>query len=341
MVYDFYGNQIIKVYDFYGNLIGSGNTEINVQDFLYRADWTEKAKTAYNMMTAKMDDNSIPFFISTDQHGRYTRVLEPSRVVHNFETVGLANINLGDTVTDYFNYNELNSMKSRANGIANFLPVVGNHDAFTRGADVANNEEVTMYFTPNHEGVVYPSNRVVNYYKVVDSERNVKWLVLCPYYMLADGSRNGVTIETAQMQWLINELQTDDHDIIILMHQLFTDDCVHRDGTKQNWADAPKVLKDLWNVCKARKTGGNGTITDSLGISHSYNFGGMSKKLLCSLHGHSHEELYQADTMTQYVCNWLDQTLHATFGLVDRTNSKLRIWQFDKDSVMEELVLDV
>ena len=114
MVYDFYGNQIIKVYDFYGNMIGSGNTEINVQDFLYRADWTEKAKTAYNMMTAKMDDNSIPFFISTDQHGRYTRVLEPSRVVHNFETVGLTNINLGDTVTDYFNYNELNSMKSRA-----------------------------------------------------------------------------------------------------------------------------------------------------------------------------------------------------------------------------------
>ena len=303
--------------------------------------WIANAETAYSNMLAQMKlygNDAIPFFIQTDLHGRNN---DPARWLNNKDP-RVKNLNLGDNVVDYFSESAGESFRKSALPVQNQITVFGNHESYTLNAEAATEYGLKYYYTDTTTA----GKRMVNgrnFFVSHDDDYNVKYVVVCPYYTNNDGTRQGVDIRTDQMEWLLKELTADDgYDVVLLMHQLWTDTYIHRDGTVQNWADAPPVLENMWTVLKDRKNKRSGAITDSSGVEHDYNFTNCKTELLVSLHGHTHEELYLLEEkMLAYAADWYGRNNSCTFGLIDRLNSKVTFWVFDSTSCLEPLELAI
>lgn len=308
--------------------------------------WLANAETAYANVLAEMkqySNDAIPFLIQTDLHGRNN---DPMRWMNNKDK-RVKCINLGDNVIDHYSGWDGESYRKSALPVQNQITVFGNHDANGYGEPpteeyAATEHNLKYYYTDTTTA----GKRMVNgrnFFVSYDNDFNVKYLAVCPYYSESDGTRNGVRIETDQMEWLLRELTADDgYDVILLMHQLWTDTYVHRDGTQQDWGDAPAVLVNLWTVLKDRKNKRSGTITDSSGVAHSYDFTNCKTKVLVSLHGHSHEELYLAEEkMVAYTADWYGNNYCCTFGVANRVTNKVTFWVFNGDSVRDALELDI
>lgn len=303
--------------------------------------WIANAETAYANVLAQMKlygNDAIPFFIQTDLHGRSN---DPARWLNNKDG-RVKNLNLGDIVVDYFSDSAGDAYRKSALPVQNLITVYGNHEAYTLNAENATEYGLTYYYTDTTtSGRRQPSRR--GYFVSYDDVYNVKYLVVCPYYMSNDGTREATGILTDQMTWLLRELSLDDgYDIVMLMHQLWTDTYIHRDGTIQSWRDAPVVLNNMWTVLKDRKNKRSGTITDSSGVAHSYDFSDCKTELLCSLHGHAHEELYLSEeSMVGYAADWYGRDNRCTFGLIDRVNNKVTFWVFDNNGCLDPLELPI
>jgi hypothetical protein len=185
------------------------------------------------------------------------------------------NINLGDIMYDKFYLADGEKYRKETKCIQNHITVYGNHEAsmgYLMDGDFVNDYLLTHYFVDTTTaGKKMVNNR--GFFVSYDDDFAVKYVVVSPYYMNEDGTRDGVEIRSDQMEWLLKELSANDgYDIVILMHQLWTDTYIHRDGTVQNWQDAPPVLENTWKVLKDRRNKRSGTITDSEGVSHSYDF---------------------------------------------------------------------
>lgn len=303
--------------------------------------WIANAETAYSNMLAQMKlhgNDAIPFFILTDPHGRGN---DPARWLNNKDQ-RVKNINLGDFVADYFSDAAGENWRKAALPVQNQITVFGNHESYTLNAEAATEYKLKYYYTDTTTA----GKRMVNcrnFFVSHDDDYNVKYVVVCPYYTNNDGTRNGVEIRTDQMEWLLKELTADDgYDVVLLMHQLWTDTYIHRDGTKQDWQDAPPILENMWAVLKDRKNKRSGTITDSSGVAHSYDFTNCKTKLLVSLHGHTHEELYLAEeNMVSYAGDMCGDAKRCTFGLINREISKVTFWVFDSSGCLEPLELAI
>lgn len=331
------------LYDGKGNKIAmnEGTSSNSTLSIIGLSDtWIANANTVYNAMQEiikTLSYDGIPFFIQTDLHGRNNA---PARWLHNKDK-NIKNINLGDIVTDYYNERENSTYKESASPVDNLITVFGNHEAYKKGTDIPTSYGLNYYYTDtSKEQRMYDE---YGFFTHIDNTYNIKYVVISPYYMGADGNRTVAEVKTDQMKWLLNELSKyDGYDIIVLMHQLFTDTHHHRDNTLQNWQDAPVVLKNLWKVMKDRRNKRNGTITDSEGVEHTYDFTNTKSRYLCSLHGHAHEELMLTEeNTTAYVSNWYGDDNACVFGLIDRKNNKLKIWEFKTTGVSDLLELDI
>lgn len=324
-----------------GSIVVSSNTGGTLSHASLSDDWKANAETAYAAMLAEMQlygNDAVPFFIQTDLHGRNN---DPARWLNNKDG-RVKNLNLGDIVVDYFSDSAGDAYRTSALPVQNLITVYGNHEAYTLNAENATEYGLTYYYTDTTtSGRRQPSRR--GYFVSYDDVYNVKYLVVCPYYMSNDGTREDTGILTDQMTWLLRELSLDDgYDIVMLMHQLWTDTHYHRDGTLQSWTDAPTVLENLWTVLKDRRNKRSGTITDSSGVEHNYDFSGCTSRILCSLHGHAHEELILSEeSMTAYAADWYGDNSSCVFGIIDRVNSKLKIWEVKKTGVADVLELDI
>ena len=329
--YDGKGNQILIVE-------ATGETELT---FSLPSGWIANAETAYANVLAQMKlyaNDAIPFFIQTDLHGSSN---DPARWVHNLDG-RIKNLNLGDDVTDYFSDAAGAAYRDAAMPVQNLITVFGNHEAYTLNAENATEYGLTYYYTDTTtSGRRQPSRR--GYFVSYDDVYNVKYLVVCPYYMSNDGTREATGILTDQMTWLLRELSLDDgYDIVMLMHQLWTDTYIHRDGTVQSWQDAPVILENMWPVLKDRRNKRSGTITDSSGVAHTYDFSSVKTKLLCSFHGHTHEELYLSEeNTTSYAANWYGDDNACVFGVINRANNTLKIWEVKTSGVSDLLELNI
>lgn len=303
--------------------------------------WIANAETAYANVLAQMKlyaNDAIPFFIQTDLHGRSN---DPARWLNNKDQ-RVKNLNLGDDVTDYFSEAAGAAYRDAAMPVQNLITVFGNHESHTLNAENATEYGIKYYYTDTTTA----GKRMVNgrnFFVSYDDDYNVKYVVVCPYYTNNDGTRDGVNIRTDQMEWLLKELSANDgYDVVLLMHQLWTDTYIHRDGTAQNWQDAPVILEDMWTVLKDRKNKRSGTITDSSGVTHNYDFSDCKTELLCSLHGHAHEELYLSEeSMVGYAADWYGHDNRCTFGLIDRVNNKVTFWVFDNNGCLDPLELSI
>lgn len=353
-VYDVNGNEVAggggDVKQAFLELVASG--EINLGATIgavlaynnLSANWISNATTAYNSMLAKykeLANRAIPFFISTDQHGRG---VEQHRWVNNTDADGMniANINLGDTVTDYYNLAQLNSMLARTRQVKNYIGVVGNHDTSNHGAETPTVYDLTRTFMSTYERHIpcgYDDS-----YTIIDGLHDVKIVVSDNYIHGSDGSMVNDALSSEYCDWLIKELSDDTHDILFVQHWMIyalRGVYKYRDGTPQT-TDGIGGPVQLRNLLVARKNKTSGSITDTNGGSHAFDFTNLTHDLLCCLHGHQHEEIYaNLDGLLCYVADWYGSNYSCVFGIVDRENDKLRIWKFDSTQAYAELVLDI
>lgn len=302
--------------------------------------WKQNAQTAYNTMLEKMKELSydgVPFFIQTDSHGLPN---DPAKWVDNTDK-RVKNINLGDINLYNFNVANAKAYYDSAKELSNLITVYGNHDAHYNNED----DSVASYYILNE---YYPSTNRRNkdrhsYFTVVDDTYNVKYVILCPYYLTADGTDKVYKFESGQIEWLIEELtKNDGYDIIILMHEpLKSSTLAKRDGTAYTLVDNEAKYSGVWDMLVKRKKKESGTITDTDGGVHEYDFTGCTSDYLCSLHGHTHDELYYTNEITEYTGDYHRTNYVCNFGVIDRANRKLFIYKFDSETVYDTWELTI
>jgi hypothetical protein len=318
------------------------DSSISYRDFIHESPvlprkkgWESDRETiideAYHMLLNVYKENPdiIPIFVCTDSH-RWSPQ-HPQRYVNNIDTDGMkiANINLGDDVTEHWDDLKFDTIYNNIRYIKNYIGVCGNHDKW----DGTSTTEYFLrrIFTSKKARYIAKSKRCC--YTVKDNLHNVKYIIFDPYYAPNSGVPM-VSVPTVVATWFIKELSKNDgYDIIFLNHQPLTDNNIHRDGTKQTWkmeSYEEPIFSALFNVLKDRKNKRKGTYTDTDGIAHQYDFSPCENDLLCLLHGHSHEELYYIeDGLTSYVCDWdgAESTGYkSTFIAIDRSKETLTAW---------------
>ena len=330
-----------------GSPIGSILAYNNITDA-----WVTNATTAYNNLLSAYREKpnvSIPFFISTDQHGQGTN-LEQHRWMNNKDVDGLnlANINLGDTAYDYYAESIFNTAYSRTRQIKNYIGIVGNHDKnYHSGGDTPSDFILNKTFLTN-----YPSVRARvtgGCYVAYDGLHSVKYICIDNYILASNKQSFSRGWSTGIATWILDELQKNDgYDIIVCAH--FPMHPKHRlrseveetatQSSAENY-NSPHQMA-CWNLMLARKNKTSGTYEDFDGVTHSYDFTGCKNDVLCILSGHAHEERISTSYgVTDYTADWYGNNQSCTFGLVDRTSEKLHIWKFDSTAVYDELVLDI
>jgi hypothetical protein len=278
---------------FFGSRSVSVPTEAVVHEHTMTEAWVNNAQTQYNAMMAVMTEISIsgvPFFLSTDQHAR---TLTQHCWMANTDS-SIKSISLGDTVGDCFSVVGVQRVIDQTSGLPNIILVPGNHEFKKNTTDPA------LYptdYNAIHSAFTVDGGRRYNRYgygSVLDEGRNVKWLIIQPYVIIedpGDTSASGFTTElgTEQAKWLIRELSVNDgYDIVILRHAPLGGDFIDRNGDIRSDAPMNDTMLGLEAMLKARISRGSGSLTDSDGVVHNYDFTNLDGELLGMLHGHLH-----------------------------------------------------
>lgn len=312
--------------------------------------WAANAETAYQSLLAAYEENpnaNIPFFITTDQHGGGGAV-EANRWVNNrdYDGMNMVNLNLGDSVQDKHYPDELEAIYARSKQIKNYIGVAGNHEAvYASGYPMKNARLSKIYGTTNLRKIMSKSSAPV--FAVVDDFHRVKYLAVEEYLIDDVG---GTTFErgfnTDAVEFIIRELSADDgYDIILLKHWFLK---LENNGTYKN-RDGASVADTtsgydvpFTQMMRARKEKTAGTYTDLDGVEHSYDFTNCKTDILCGLHGHDHKEIYgYTGSLLCYAANGYLNANASVFGMIDRKNGKLRVWEFSNSGCLDEFSMDI
>lgn len=362
-VYDKSGVALQNAYDKGGVEIFSGETpdydeySSEYQHTILRA--RDEWKTQY-----RGNENVVPLIVDTDQH-RYYHYAKST-----FSYLGLAikwseisaHVNLGDTCGSRYGTGDLNDMISCLSPIpaTKQINVAGNHDVATSPPEGSSASygvlddtgftylQETYFNNSNYNGGNYNhryGNRGNEY--IIDEEHKIKYCVFTTWYfatptIFSAPLMNGDAIEA----WIDMLSSIDDYDIIILMHiqpyyyqQWYAPDV---DGLgfraygrfladRNNRVEPYTQLNDFLADRKAKRAG---TIVDSSGVSHSYDFTGCTSDLLCAMAGHEHLDLYQYSSDSNVPVILFDAMgydYHPIFMVnVDRDNEKIDVWKVDE-----------
>lgn len=360
----------MAIYDGYGNVIsgvsasdvkkalqagvadGSINLGSAIGATLYTTGltdaWTANAETAYQNLLTAYEENpngNIPFFITTDQH---SGGVEANRWVNNrdYDGMNLVNINLGDTVQDKHFPTELENIYSRTKQIKNYIGVAGNHEVvYASGYPMKNARLSKIYGTTNLRKTMSESPAPV--FVVVDDFHGVKYLAVAEFLINdADGTTFERGFDTDAVEFILRELSEDDGcDIILLKHWFLK----LEDGGTYTKRDGVSVENSVsgydipfTQMIRARREKTAGTYTDLRGVTHSYDFTDSQTDLMCCLHGHNHQEMHgYAGDLLCYAANGYLNNKASVFGLVDRKNGKLKVWEFSENGCLDPLELQI
>ena len=303
------------------------------------ADYVAMVQSNYDAMMAEClgDYNKIPIIVHTDQHGRIgasNQVMKLIGDMVNWYEVSKC-MNLGDTVPDRFDMTTLENYLSATKDsipLSKRLDVYGNHDVWDSDETqkyTVNQKRLSPYFKN-----IYARRRSNNgYFTVFDDYYNVKYLVISDLEY-PDTNYSTRRITTAQAKFIVSELSADDgRDIVLVSHvPLDSDEVTSRDSTYQAYSE--KFLSDaaahnsFMTMIAARKNKTSGTLTDSEGVEHAYDFSNVSSDLLMSLHGHAHAEAYRTfeNSITEFMFDWFDGNTFY-FAYIDRKEKKFKAWK--------------
>lgn len=356
----------MSIYDIDGNPIG-GSSEITDEDIkrayisaiasgavnpgavvgatlsynISKPAWLANGETQYAAMLAvykNLPNNSIPFFISTDQHGAG---LEWNRWANNMDVDGMeyANINLGDTI-NWTVFSQLDALIPRVKQVKNYISTPGNHDYQSNATytdyDMTPYEATKAFLSTRERRMLDPNSDT---YVVVDGLHNAKFLVADNYWLNGNGQQQNDEITGSFCNALIGELSKDDFDVVYLQHWYpfaVASELLKRDGTPSTGYN-PGGSHAVRTILAARKAKAQGTVTDADGVSHAYDFRNMEHDLLCCLSGHMHLEMYgYLDGVLCYIADVIVHNTASCFGIVDRQNGLLRIWAWNDNEALAE-----
>ena len=344
--YDRGGNPC-PAYDIHGNLTGDYH--------IASSDYERSILTARDawIAEARADASIVPVVVHADQHGTLTA----NNALFAFLSKAVpwpdasACIGLGDT-SDY-SVNAFRNMKTCLSGIPNSkqINIWGNHD--TWGTFPPTEDEIAIlnaYFNNS----AFNGNHRYNDYGIeymIDEARKIKYVVIGGWeYDPVLGGHSHYNIGSDSMDYIIEMLsQPDGCDIVVLSHvQPFNYQRVHdwihppvEDGETQGGGGGMSVgVGALVNAVETtidqmlvdRKNKASGTVKDSYGNAHAYDFTNCNSDLLCCFAGHEHCDKYmwQNDNIPVYLfdaCAYDRQPFY--FANIDRTKGRLNIWKVD------------
>lgn len=359
-VFDIFGNAVTpcdlngnpcQAYDIHGNLL-TGDYNIASSDY-ERSILT--ARDAW-MGEARADSTVLPIVIHTDQHGRMTAnnalFAYLSKAVPWVDAS--ACIGLGD-VCDY-SESRFQAMENCLSGIPKEkqINIWGNHDTWTPDwyTDTAppTAEELSVinqYFDNSaYNGNHKYNDKCVEY--MIDEQRKIKYAGIGGWdYDLSFGGHSHYAIGSDTMDDIIQMLSAaDGYDVVLLSHiQPFAANEIE-DWTRppveeggQTWKVSPLVNKAETTIDQMiidRKNKASGTVMDSYGNAHSYDFTNCNSDLICCLSGHAHCDQYMWQDGDLPVClfdAYYTDNHPIYFVNVDRTKRRLNVWKID-DSPM-------
>ena len=363
-LYDVYGNSIIphdikgvlcQAHDISGNLL-TGDYNIASSDYERSI---LSARDAW-MAEARADASIVPLVIHTDQHGRLTA--GNALFAYLAKAVPWADasacVGLGDT-TDY-SVPVFQAMRACLDGIPadRQINIWGNHDTWYGSVNdnILQAEHLAVLNT-YFDNSAYPGNHRYNDYGIeymIDEARKIKYVVIGGWeYDHTLGGYSHYNIGSGSMAAIVDMLsQADGYDIVLLSHiQPFagqaTADWLHppvEDGENQGGGGMSVSVGTVVSPSETRldqmlidrKNKASGTVYDSYGNAHSYDFSGCNSDLLCCFAGHEHCDKYmwQNYNIPVYLFDAYAYDKHPFYFVnVDRTNRRLNVWKID-DSPM-------
>ena len=379
-VYDIAGNVPTAVYDIQGNLITGGITPIEEDDYnIYVTEYQHTILQARDewKVQYRADPTVIPLVIHTDQHGRLSS--DSGTITGAFRYMGQyalkwneisAFVGLGDV--DISDYSKMWSVLANIPA-SKRIDIWGNHDLWRNNSEVNNQFVVdwdTNYFDNSAYGdISYAySKKGIEYH--VDQAHNVKYVCLAGWEIdKALGGDSHYVIGSQSMENIIDMLEVQDgYDIILLSHcnpwgnggvgmssayemcdpssNSGATDVIRNNPVAVNTGLGGGVVHQLDTSIAQMLTDRNlhrsGTVNDSYGNSHSYDFTSCTGSLICGFHGHVHVDGYGWSTsgMLQISFDAMGyQNSPFYFVNVDRTNENVHIWKIMDNATYQSYVV--
>lgn len=344
------------------------STEFQHAILIARDEWAAEYRS---------DPTVIPLVLTTDQHG----TLSTTYAKDLFKYLALAVkwdecsacVNLGDTVASSYNETTLRAMVSTLSPIPRNkqILVLGNHD--TWGDWIKDAEQMSpseqhwsnlLAFFDNSPCAGYLRRGTHQTAEcVIDQSRNVKYVIAGGWdYNKQLGGHSHYLIDSDNLQGLIDILsENDGYDIVLLSHiQPFAgrqrynhdawrmpavdgrDEAVMRDVAVEPYVNTKETrLNDLFN---ARKEKTSGTVNDSYGNAHSFDFSNCTGDLICTLHGHWHVDYFNWFGINNDIPTVLYDALHFDhkpfyFVNINRTAERITSWKITDDAMIQKIVI--
>lgn len=251
----------------------------------------------------------IPIIVVTDIHGKWS-MTEPM-LKYLADIVPWNNVskflNLGDCVFNYIQPYEngiestYGSMRNALSNIPNnkLINILGNHDTVKNSGqawiDDSQKPILDLYFGASDAKYF---NSTISDFVVYDDKYNIKYVALGGWNTSRTQHIYSNTFE--QIESVIKELEKDDgYDIILISHcplaieknksnviQAYAPSYIFDTYNWGIWELNANLAIELWNGLYEKKSG---TVLDSDGTSHNFNFENKKGNLLCGIHGHTHD----------------------------------------------------
>lgn len=361
------GEPLAKLYDVLGNDIFGGDTPPSPGDY---DEWTTEyehtiLRARNEWATEYRADNAIiPFVTTTDQHGLLDSTVAGSEnggALYKYLSKAIkwdevsASLTLGDVCGNYFSDSSLMSMNQKLSVIPSSkrIDVPGNHDVNGIRDDAEFMNEVFTYYFDNSAYNEFSRFENRGFETMVDSVRHIRYVVLGSWYYTAGASMSSYRISTEAIDWLIDVLESDlENDIIIVSHiqpsnrskretRPPVDGQVYRIYYGRTQAVGGDNLK-MQDLLIARKNKTSGTITDSDGVVHSFDFSGCTTDLVCTLHGHEHNDKihYDCGVPSCIFDSYRHNSLRPAYlGNIDRARQRIHIWKIENNCTIQQIIV--
>lgn len=350
-------NTVLKGYEISSDPV----TNYGVDSTSYSAV-IEEARLAW-MTEYAGDVNKIPLIIWTDPHAKraaLTGAFTQIGATQNFDEMS-ALIGLGDNIPNYeamtTDLASSNLEAYRHSTIAipesKKIHIIGNHDTYesqgVRHQDVA---WINPYFNNSQFGDGNIKFGKYGSEVLYDGQYNVKYISIGNWVWESElGSWSNYYIDKESLDDIIFNMSKDDgYDIVILSHvpildysgtvTRWTADAEGTEGGGTEGATSIGVLSSIFAqnapldaLIEGRKQHTSGTILDSYGNTHTFDFSNTHSNVICSLHGHSHADLYSfaQGTVNSIVFDGTTQSYAPFyFVLIDRVNDQLVAYKVRK-----------
>ena len=364
-VYDKTGTSLSAVYDKTGTALSSAYdkngtvvfTSSDAPDYdHYDNEYQHKILQARDLWKTeyRADSDIVPLVLTTDQHGylntTYGKPLYDYLALAMKWTEISASLNLGDVCAGKYNTTDLGNMLTALSGIpsAKKINMMGNHDVWYGDFVIDNSTfttaQSTYFNNSSYNGNVRFENRGNEI--MIDTAHNIKYVcVACWYY--DDDVYYHYTYPEDAMDWLLTQLSANDgYDIVILSHiqPLATSRTWYTPAVDGGSASSEQKARNYSSVApygatgmfegllSARKNKTSGTVTDSDGVTHSYNFSNCTTDILCWLAGHEHLDSYAYDggdvPVILFDAYRYDNQPFYLFN-IDRTRERVNVWKID------------